>query len=167
MSSAAVRAGLVAYFKAQNIAGLNKVHSAPPFWADGSEWNLAANLGSGAVAAVHLTSDAESRISVPALTGTKIVHYRVGLMLFYQWLKPSAQLTPVDEAAWADPLDVIVDGVKAALRADPNCGIPSVIWQSAQDANDVVVQRDIPRQLPGKVVSWNVVEFNVYEVINS
>lgn len=167
MSSADVRAAVAAFFEAASIPGLNKVHAAPPFWADGSEWKLSAQLGSGAVAAVHLADDAESRITVPVLTGQKIVKYRVGLMLFYQWLFPSATLTPADEDAWAGPLDVIIDGVKDRLRSDPNCGMPTVVWQAAQDENDVKVARDIPRTLAGKVLSWNVVEFTVYEVVTA
>jgi hypothetical protein len=43
--------------------------------------------------------------------------------------------------------------------------MPSVVWQSAQDVNDVKIKRDLPRMLPGKVVSWNVVEFRVAEII--
>lgn len=167
MASADVRAAVTTFFQNANIAGLNKVHSAPPFWADGSEWKLNLQGGSGSIGALHLVEDQESRIAVPALTGVKQVHYQVGLMIFYQWLLPSGTLTPVDEAAWAGPLDTIIDGVKARLRSDPNCGMPSVVWQSAQDPNDVTVRRDLPRLMSGKVLSWNVVEFHVYETITA
>jgi hypothetical protein len=161
-----VRAAIAAYFESAQIPGLNAVHPAPPYWADGSEWDLKAQLGSGAIAAVHLAEEQESRITVPVLTGQKMVEYRVGLMLFYQWLKP-ATLVPQDESAWSGPLDVIIDGVKDRLRADPNCGVPGVVWQSAEDKGDVKIQRDIPRQLPGKVLSWNVVEFMVDEIVTA
>lgn len=167
MPSAEVRAAVTEFFASANIPGLNKVHSAPPYWVDGSEWDLAASLGSGAVAAVHLVEDSESRITVPALTGQKMIEYVVGLMVFYQWLLPSNTLTPVDEAAWADPLDIIIDGIKARLRSDPNCGLPAVVWQSAQSKNDVRIKRDIPRKFNGKVLSWNVVEFQVTEEITA
>jgi hypothetical protein len=165
MSSAQVRSAVTGFFKTAAIPGLNAVHPAPPYWADGSEWDLANSLGSGAIAAVHLVEDDESRITVPVLTGQKIVNYTIGLLIFYQWLIPSASLTPVDESSWVGPLDVIIDGVKTRLRSDPNCGMPSVVWQSAQDVNDVKIKRDLPRMLPGKVVSWNVVEFRVAEII--
>jgi hypothetical protein len=166
VGSADVRAAVTAFFAGADIPGLNKVHPAPPYWADGSEWDLANNLGSGAIAGLHLVADNERRITVPAGTGQKLVHYRVGLMIFYQWLKPQT-LAPVDEAAWAGPLDVIIDGVKARLRSDPNCGMPSVIWQAGQDDGDLSITRDLPRQLAGKVVSWSVVEFTVYEVVTA
>lgn len=173
MSSASVRAAVASFFQAtvapgpNQIPGLNKVHSAPPYWADGSEWNLANELGSGTVAGVHLVEDSESRITIPVLTGQKMVTYKIGLMLFYQFLLPSNTLTPIDEAAWADPLDATIDGIKARLRSDPNCGLPSVVWQAAQDPGDVKIVRDIPRRLPGKVVSWNVIEFMVDEVVTA
>lgn len=167
MSSATVRAALTTFFGTPPIAGITKLHSAPPYWADGSEWDLANDLGSGAIAAVHLADDAERRITVPALTGQKIVTYTVGFMIFYQYLLPSASLTPVDPAAWSDPLDAIIDGVKARIRSDPTCGIPSVVWESGQTPGYPKVVRDLPRRLPGKVLSWNVVEFQVDEVITS
>jgi hypothetical protein len=167
MASADVRAAVAAYFQAQQIPGLNKVHPAPPYWADGSEWDLAANLGSGAIAGLHLVADSDTRLAVPAVTGVKVREYELGLMLFYQWLLPSNSLTPADEAAWAGPLDVIIDGVVAAVRADPNLGAPGVILQAGQDAKDIHIQRDLPRRLPGKVVSWSVVEFSLYEVVTA
>jgi hypothetical protein len=166
VSSATVRAAIVAYLGSVPIAGLNKIHPAPPYWADGSEWDLKKQLGSGAIAAVHLVTDNESRITVPVNTGQKKVEYTVGLMLFYQWLMP-ATLTPQDESAWAGPLDVIIDGVKALLRADPNCGLPATVWESAQQPGDVTIVRDIPRRLPGKVLSWNVLEWHVTEIITA
>lgn len=168
MGVATVRAALVQFFQpGADIPGLNKVLSAPPLWADGGDWQLNKKLGSGAVAALHMVEDAESRITVPVLTGQKIVTYKVGLMIFYQWLKQSSSLAPADEDAWAAPLDVIIDGVKARLRSDPNCGMPAVVWQAGQDPNDIRVQRDIPRQTPSAVVAWNVVEFTVNEIITA
>jgi len=166
VSTATVRSAIATFFEGASITGLHKVHAAPPYWADGSEWDLAGGQ-SGAIAAVHLVADRESRITVPVLTGQKMVRYHVGLMVFYQWLLPSNTTTPVDEAAWADPLDVIIDGIKDRLRSDPNCGVPATIWQAAQDPDDVTIQRDLPRRLPGKILSWNVVEFSVYEVVTA
>jgi hypothetical protein len=166
VSSAEVRSAIAAFFQTAEIPGLNKVHPAPPYWADGSEWDLKQQLGSGAIAGVHLVEDSESRITVPALTGQKQVEYLVGLMIFYQWLMPKS-LAPIDESAWSGPLDVIIDGVKARLRSDPNCGVADTVWQSAQEASDVHIIRDIPRSLPGKVLSWNVVEFHVTEIITA
>lgn len=167
MSSATVRAAITGFFQAANIPGLNKVFTAPPYWADGSEWDLSSSLGSGAVGAVHLAEDTESRITFPALSGNKQVEYTVGFMIFYQWLVPSNSFTAAGEDAWAAPLDTIIDGVKTLLRSDPNCGMPAVIWQSGQEPHGIAIRRDLPRKLEGKVVSWNVVQFHVTEIITA
>lgn len=172
MSRATVRAALVTFFNNTSIQGLGQVHSAPPYWADGSEWDLARPIGdgpagAGAIGAIHLAEDVESRVSVPAIQGWKAVTYKAALMVFYQWLLPSNTLTPVDEAAWADPLDGILDGLVALIRSDPNLGDPTVIWQAGQSANDVHVICDVPRRLPGKVLSWNVIEFDVIEMVQA
>lgn len=175
MGVATVRTALQAYIAGGSIPGLHKVFRAPPRWVDGQAWQLNSALGSGAVAALHMAEDTESRITVPAPNvllpglspvGQKIVSYKVGLMIFYQFLTPSGTLTAIDEDAWAAPLDVIIDGVKDLLRADPNAGNPAVIWQCAQGPNGIRVQRDIPTQDEGKVLAWNVVEFDVDEVIS-
>lgn len=173
MSSATVRSALYAFFNAPPIAGINKLHAAPPYWADGSEWDLSVDLGSGAIGAIHLAEDVESRITVPApnvllpgnAVGQKIVTYTVGFMIFYQYLLPSNTLTPVDPADWANPLDSIIDGIKARIRSDPTGGNSSVVWELGQQPGYPKVVRDLPRLLPGKVLSWNVVEFQVDEVI--
>lgn len=166
MSTASVRAAVAGFIQGASIVGLHKVYPAPPYWADGSEWDLAGSK-SGAIAALHLAHDQEERLSVPVLTGVKLVHYRVGLMVFYQYLLPSNTLTAVEESDWAAPLDVIIDGLKDRLRSDPNCGVPADVWQSAQDRPDLVIQRDLPRRLSGKVLSWNVLEFSVYETVTA
>lgn len=167
MGSADVRAAVATFIEGAAIPGLNRVHSAFPYWADGSEWDLAANLGSGAIAGVHLAADKESRIALPYPTGQVMVDYTVALGIWYQFLLPSNTLTPVDVAAWADPLDVIIDGVKDLIRSDPNCGMPAVVWQSGQDKDDLRIARDVPRRLPGKVLSWNVLEWSVHEIIEA
>jgi hypothetical protein len=88
-------------------------------------------------------------------------------MIFYQWVQPQA-LAAKDEAGWAGPLDVILDGIKTRLRADPQCGVPGgAVWQSAQSPKDIRIRRDLPRNMPGKVLSWNVVEFEVDEIITA
>lgn len=167
MSSAAVRSAVASFFETASITGLNFVHPGPPWWITGSEWDLGKTAGAAAVAAVHLVEDNESRITIPALSGQKQVEYLIGLMLFYQYLQPSNSLTPKDPSAWVAPFDVIIDGVKDRLRSDPNCGMPSVVWQSAQDPHDISVKRDLPRVTAGKVLAWCAVEFHVTEIVTA
>jgi hypothetical protein len=167
VSSADVRQIVSSYFEAATIPGLNKVFTAPPYWADGSLWDLNLQQNAGAIGALHIVNEDETRLTLPAITGSKMVHYELGLMIFYQWIQPQA-LAAKDEAGWAGPLDVILDGIKARLRADPQCGVPGgAVWQSAQSPKDVRIRRDLPRNLPGKVLSWSVVEFEVDEIIEA
>ena len=167
MSTASVRAEVANYFQTASIPGLNKVFTAPPSWADGSAWQLNLQNNAGAIAALHVVEEREKRLTLPVFTGSKMIHYSLGLMVFYQWINPQA-LTAPDEDGWNAPLDVILQGIKDRLRADPQCGVPQGdVWQSAQDDPDVTIRRDLPRQSPGKVFAWNVVEFNVYEIVNA
>lgn len=178
MSTTTVRAAITSFLNANAlggatpIPGINKVYTAPPYWADGNDWNLASQLGSGAVVAVHLPEESESRNTLPALTGQKRVDYLVGIMIFYQWLLPSGDFNSHPPDAWVYPLDTITDGLKAALRAAPNLGSPSVIFQAAQGrihggAPDLVIKRGLPRRSSkgGKVLSWSALEFTAIEIV--
>lgn len=177
MSRGAVRDALKTYLEAAAVPGLHEVFRAPPRWVDGSAWQLNDTLGSGAVAAVHIQEEQESRITVPApnvlfpgmAVGQKMRDYRVGVMVFYQYLAPSGGLSSVEEDAWAAPFDTIVDGIVARLEADPLIGTTgqNTVWQAAQDPGDPKVLTDIPKQLAGKVLAWGVVEFTVNEVVTA
>jgi len=177
MSRGAVRDAVQAWLVAGNISGLNTVHRAVPRWADGSEWKLnLGTAGSGAVAAVHINEEQASRITVPAPNvllpggpvGQKMRSYRIGLMVFYQYLVPSGGFTAPDEAGWAAPLDSILDAIVDRLEADPLIGTNgSVVWQAAQEPGDPKVMTDIPKQLSGKILAWSVVEFTVDQVVTA
>jgi hypothetical protein len=136
VSRAAVRDTLQTFLSGATIAGLHDVFRAPPRWVDGSAWQLNDKLGSGAIAAIHIQETQDNRISVPAPTvlmpggpvGQNMRSYRVGVMVFYQYLVPSGGLTAVDEDAWAAPLDVILDGIIARLKSDPLLGGSGAPW---------------------------------------
>lgn len=167
MSAAAIRLQVATFFQNAAIPGLNRVYTAPPWWADGSNWQLSSQNGSGAIGALHIVHQDESRLTVPWQTGSKRVEYVLGLMIFYQYIQPQTT-EPQSEDAWNAPLDVILDGIVEQLRSDQQCGIPGgEVWQSSEDNPDVVIRRDIPRNLPGKVLSWNVVEFHVTEIVTA
>lgn len=177
MSRAAVRDALQTYLTAGNIPGLHEVFRAVPRWVDGSAWQLNDTLGSGAVAAIHINEQQEARVTVPApnvlfpgrAVGQKMRDYRVGVMVFYQYLIPSGGLTAVTEDAWAAPLDTILDGIVDWLEADPLIGTSgqNTVWQAAQEPGDPKITTDIPKQLAGKVIAWSVVEFTVAQVVTA
>lgn len=176
MSRAAVRDAVKSWLEGGNITGLTAVHRAPPRWMDGNEWQLSSTLGASAVAAVHINEEQATRISVPAPTvlmpggpvGQKMRSYRIGLMIFYQYLIPSGGLVAQAEDGWAAQFDTIIDGIVDRLESDPLIGTDgSVVWQAAQEPGDPKVLTDIPRELPGKVLAWGVVEFTVDQVITA
>lgn len=168
MSSATVRAALFGFFDtaraAATVPGLNKVYAAQPWFVDGARWQLDKELGSGSVAYLHLAEDTESRIALPALTGQKRVDCTVGLVVLYQYLIPT---DAASEDAWAGPLDATIDALKNLIRSDPNCGVPVTIFQAGQQPNGIMIRRHLPRRTAGAVLSWNVLEFAVTEIIEA
>lgn len=168
MSSATVRAALFGFFDgaraAATVPGLNTVYAAQPTFVDGAKWQLAKDLGSGSVAYLHLAEDTETRIALPAVTGWKRVDYTVGLVVLYQYVIPP---DPAGEDSWAGPLDATIDGLKDLIRSDPNCGVPADIFQTGQAPGGITIRRQLPRRTSGAVLSWNVLEFAVTEIIEA
>lgn len=174
MSSADVRAAVTAFMESPGLPGLSQWFKSPPWFVDGDAWNLADNLGSGSVGMVHLTEKSESRITLPALqpnilgpVGQKAVRYKVGLVVLYQYLLPSATLAPVPSDDYVGQLDATLDAIEDRIRSDPNLGNPDVVFQAGQDQNDITIHRDLPRRMPAKILAWTVVEFNLTEIINA
>lgn len=168
MSIATVRAAVTTYLQGASIAGLNRVYAAYPWFIDGETFNLASNLGNGAVAYVHLTDSEETRWTVPAVLGEKGVHYEVAVIVAYQYLIPSADVdVTLSEDDWVNPLDVILQGIKDRIHADPQLGAPETVFLAAQTPRSLRVHSDMPRRLPGKILSWHAVEFQLTEVITA
>ena len=172
MSAQAVRAAVQAYFVGQ-VTGLNQVYRAQPTFADGKNWNLATDLGSGAIGYVHLDAEKETRLTLPYQTGYKQVDYEVGLVVLYQYLIPSNTLVAQNGDEWTDALDVTLDGIKNRLRRDPTLGTSvaqggtGLIFEAGEAKDDIMIARELPRRSPGKVLSWNVVQFKLTEIVQA
>lgn len=173
MSRATVRAAVASWIEGGGIAGLNTVYRAQPWFVDGQRWKLSAQLGSGAVGFVHIVEDTERRATLPAegpantsgVVGQKIVTYTIGFVVLFQYLIPAEAAS---EDVWTDPLDALLEGIKARLRSDPTLGTAgSPIFQAAQDPGDCRIMSDLPRRESGLVMSWNVIEFHADEIINA
>lgn len=169
MSSADVRAALFTYFSTAALTGVRRVYKASPWWVDGNEWNFAVDQGSATVAFLHIAEESESRNTVPAIFGQKMVTYKVLFYILFQYLIPAAATDGVSEDDWADPLDATIDAVKVLIRADPNFGAPDVIFQAGQDLSDLKTQRDVPFIMAdgGSLGSWNSITFTVDEIVTS
>lgn len=164
-----VRAAIQAYLAAGQIPGLARVYLDQPWYIDGQNWNLSADLGSGSVAFVHLTHDEETRISTPWIEAQETVHYDVSLVVAYQYLIPSAASDDVSEDSWVLALDDTLQGIKDLIHDDPTLGTgpTGVIFQAGQRPKGITIDRALPRRMAGKVLSWTVVEFGVTEIIQA
>lgn len=175
MSRTTVRQAVTDFMAQPAIPGLSAWFRSPPWFLDGDAWNLADQLGSGAVGMVHVTDESESRITMPAVQplqpgapiGQKAVRYKIGLVVLYQYLLPSGTLVPVPSDDYISALDATLDGVVERLRSDPNLGQPDVIFQAGQDQDDIKIHSDLPRRLPAKILAWSVVEFNLTEIVQA
>lgn len=167
MSYATVRQALVAYFA--SIAGIQTMYRDSPWFLDQAQWGLEADKQWGAVAFLHIDRSSESRITLPAGTGSKEIEYVVSLVVQYQYLIPSILGNGLREDDWVVGLDTIIDTVKARLRADQTAGtgLGGVIFQVGENPSDITVDQDLPILDVGRVYSLTRVEFNVTEIITA
>jgi hypothetical protein len=168
MSQATVRAALYAFFKNANIPGTPTILPEWPTEFDMAQLDEVAGQDFTSIIAVHLKDSHEQRISEPVFGGSKMREHNVGILIYYQYVKP--EYPPAGEpynTAWVDGLDQTIDAILTQIRTDPNGGNPSVIWQMGQDMGDLLVSRDLPRDNGTTIVSWNVVEFKLTEIFTA
>ena len=166
MSAAAVRAAIAQFLSVPPIQGLGAVYLAEPFFLDGSQFKMAQNNGWGAVGFLWFDSEEETRITLPALTGSKGVKYSAMFVVDYQWLRQD-QTGAAQPDAWISPLDLIVEGLKTRLRADPTLGAPATIFEAAQSPNDLKIRWDVPYLDSGKVRCRVAIDFEVTEIVTA
>lgn len=173
MSRATLRAAAATWFATDSIPGLVRVYKAQPWFVDGANWNLGTSvngepIGSGAIAFVHIIDEYESRLTVPAVTGSKMMTYKCGLVVLYQYVIPSATFTSAGEDDWVTGLDDILDGTIARIRTDPTIGTGgNPVFQLGQDPEDDKITSDLPRRYEGVIASWNVIEFTAEEIVTA
>lgn len=162
MSRATVRSAVATYFAPPTVPGLNKVFTAMPKRIEGTwfRYGQPAGTWSGAVAVVHIESEDEERIAIGGEhSGKKWVHYSVALDIY------SHSVQRHSEDAMAD-FDTVIDGVKAALRADRRLNDYPVIFEAGErllagEYGEPVVNAD------GSTEIWGRVRFEVSEVLTT
>jgi hypothetical protein len=167
MSDQAVRAAIQAFLASPELPGVQKVYKDVPWFIDGAQWNVAGNDGWAGIISVHLNTSQESRVTLPALTGSKQVNHTIGLVIQYQYLIPTYFAPGEAEDSWVDGLDIIVDGIKDRIRSNPTFNSNGIIFQAGQDDSDIRITRDVPTIDVGRVVAWNLIEFNLTEIIQA
>lgn len=167
------------------VVGLNEVHAGPPYFADGGSWELDSQLGWGAIGFVWLASDRERRLSLPWQTGMKAVTYDATIELVFKYVIGPNEDQKTAATAYVRPLNNLLEGVKNRIREDPLFGTrpgntnpvvtsAGLLLQAGQGdvdggLDDITLDRDYPRRDSGGGVlwSWNVIHFNVVEVIRA
>ena len=168
MSAATVRSAISTFLASPPIPGVTKQFRAVPWYIDGANWNLADNLGNGAVICLHLADDDETRESGGQVIGLKDTNYVAFLVVLYQYLIPSGTQVPQYQGdEYIDPLDAAIEAIKERLHSDPSMGNPAVIKTSGQEPRDLHVERSLPIRRPGKLLAWNTIRFSVTEVIQA
>ncbi len=128
MSRASVRAGVTAWLTGQ-VPGINTVYRSFPRNIPASAF-VAGQTGAryGAVACVHILSDAEARIAMGGATaGWKRLDYQIEIQLMFRWTGPSTALAADGGLEASDTFDATVDTLKARIRADRTAG--GTVWQ--------------------------------------
>lgn len=176
MSAGTIRRAIQAYLTGLNVTGVAKVYREQPWdpiTDDG--WPLAAGTTYGSVVIVHIEQQDETRATLPAAypgrtaVGQKSVDYSIALIVLYQFLIPDDLASGVDTDVWVDGLDQILDDLRAGIEADPTlgCGSAGPVFEAGQGPNDLSIARDLPRRLPDKVLSWQLIRLTVTEIITA
>jgi len=133
MSSSSMRAIARAYLLNPPLPGLSEIK---PGWDNQMELVAAGGMvPDQSVAALHIVSETEQRVSVPAVLGIRMVHYVLELQICY--------MVDGDSEEIVGGVDRLVESVKARLRADPRMGqVASAVFEAAQGPGaQITVQR--------------------------
>lgn len=186
MSRTTVRQALYAYLAAGcapgtgSVTGVSKVYRAMPWFIDGATWTPNVDLGAGSVLFLHFPDKREERVADPAasvsstVVGVKQVDYQVAVCVLYQYLVPSGSQTPaLNGDEWVTNLDTTLTQLESLIRADPTAGTgPSgngtgTVFEMAQAPGDLTLPQDLPRRLPGKILSFQALHLTATEMINA
>lgn len=165
MGMSTVRAAVTAYLSGLDIPGVGHVFAEMPYYvADQTAFDQAnpGLIGQSALF-VHLWQTNESRISLPAVTGQKQVGYIVVIGILYRYQVPANLAVLQDD--WINQLDTLIDTIKAGIRADPNLGAPTVVFQAGQDTNDLSSEIDFPVLDGGYVRLIGRIDMHLTEII--
>lgn len=169
MSQASIRATLATFFSTAGIPNLPQVYRAKPSIIDGRKFKFDQNSGHAACVYIHFVASSETRMTLPAVQGSKHIMYRVAVVVLYQHqIRPG--VPGVDSTTdWVDALDGILDGLKARIRSDQTFGTAgrTTLFQGGEESGDIVLQSEDAETSAGVVHSWNALEFSVDEIIQS
>lgn len=156
-----VRNTLATWLTNGTITNLNKVWTSFPKRMD-FQLNATAGQLTRCQAVVFISEERESRIAVGgAYSGWKRVDYTIVLQLFCHSMQRNAEDAMVD-------FDILVDAVKARLRADHRFGDANgtLVWQGAEP--EISGHYGEPQTVEGQAVeTFAELEFQVTQMIQA
>jgi hypothetical protein len=163
MSRASIRAGIVAYLGGGSVTGLNTVYSASPKMIPERAYYTGTTT-QGAVALVEIGDPVETRRAIGGATnGRKRLDYPVTIQIIFRYIAaPSADVDMLLPAM--DAFDVVLDAIKARIRADRTAG--GAVWEwGEQSLMDNIAD---PNPLAsGAVEIWGSISTQATEWLNS
>jgi len=164
----------VAYFISLAVPGLQVIYQDIPWYIDDMSWQLAADLGWGAVAYFHIDAETESRITNASNglqpVGQVNVVYDCSLTVGYKYLIPSGVAT-LSEDAWVVPVRNMMELLKIGIRIDPTFGTYPLgdarpIFTAGQgpagQGPNIETTRNPPVALDeGTIAQWNQLRFQI------
>lgn len=167
MGYATIRSAVTQWIAPPNVPGITKVYPGQPKMLSGAAYGVfpiaTYDLGqqtAGAFAYIHIDDTVETRIATGGATsGIKHVKYQVGVVFAF------LAIGAANDGQYIGAWDAIADTLKARIRANRTLGQDGLtVWQAGEDADDLHIASDLPRQDDaGNVYIWSVLELSVIE----
>ena len=157
----AIRATLFNWLQSGNIQNLNQILTSFPKRID-FQVNSSPGQASRAALVIFIQSEREERIAIGgAHNGWKRLDYTVVLQIFLHSLKR-------DSLEVMNDFDILIDSVKARLRADHNFGDPTgvLVWQGAEPNINGTYGEPLSLE-NGSTEIWAQLEFDVTQMIQA
>lgn len=168
MSMASVRQGVASFLTQPPLPGLMAVHRAMPTIIPGTDYGAGGGWAFGAIGLVHIARSYDT-VKAGGTPGhlERAVNYTVDFIM-------SAAQTNGDAVTGTDNWDALIEATKVRLRSNPSLGTagnPEPILFAAvgngipgSNAQDIIVDTDLPRQNKGSIYFWTKIQFSVSEV---
>ena len=166
------------------IIGLNAVYDAAPWFTDGADFTLSAELGWGAIGVLDVAHEEETRIAMGGSHGgLKLGLYQVGILVIFQQVVPQLSDQRAAATSYRRARNGLLKAIKMRLREDrvigtgmgldgvPGIGVTEegAILQVGEGdgmgSPDIVIDHDLPKRDVGKIWSNSLIRLHVQEVI--
>lgn len=169
MSRSTVRQAIATWLAPPAVAGINRVYTSHPALMTGFYGTSPGTTG-GAVLAIHLAADTETRLAVGGPhSGKKRVDYSVELHVYFRSMAVAATDGSDPGEMAADALDTIIGNLKDRIRADRQAGTgypAGAVWQWGE-ANFTGQYGELSQDGDGACSLWAVVKTDATEFLTT